>query len=122
VTGGVGVAIGAGMYALGLGCTLLVVFIQIALKRFTQKHAWNDAPDNLFTLRIQGDAQVRERFALWLRENMPEARVSHMEIQADGTLYNLLLNDQDIQRAPVLLSGLETEDAPLTNEGANATL
>lgn len=97
VTGGVGVAIGAGMYALGIACTVLTVFIQIVLKRVFARI--DDPADNGITVHIPDGPGAVEAFTASLEARGMPVRVSHMSHKDGMLILTLLFNDQLYERA-----------------------
>lgn len=97
VTGGVGVAIGAGMYVLGVVCTVLTVFIQIVLKRVFA--GIDDPADNGVQVRLPDGPDAMEALTAYLEAQGLRARVGQLN-RADGLLsLTLLFNDHDYERA-----------------------
>lgn len=63
-TAGVGMAVGAGMYLIGLASTVLIIVIQLILHRFP---AINDALDSYeLTVIMKNDGKTYERFSGYL--------------------------------------------------------
>ncbi len=107
VTGGVGMAIGAGMYVLGIACTLLVVFVQIALKRLAWRAAIDDHPDNAVTMTLCDDTQIVQDFLKWLGDKLPHARLSHMERKKGKVMITILVCERDYKTVADVLAERE---------------
>lgn len=102
VTAAVGMALGAGMYVLGIACTVLLVFIQVVLKRIFGRI--DDPPDNPMALRISDDGENAKEFLEWLHATFPNCRISRLERENGKLMVTVVLNDHDYEIANSLVS------------------
>ena len=82
-TAGVGMAIGSGMYFIGLACTLLIIIIQLVLHRFP---AINDALDTYEVTVTLKNKECYERFMAYLKDNKIAVTSVDMKKKDDGLL------------------------------------
>ncbi|MDO4573543.1 MAG: hypothetical protein Q4C13_09245, partial [Clostridia bacterium] len=82
---------------------LLVMFVQIVLKRLAWRADIDDPPDNVISLHIEDDPEQIQSFIFWLEETLPHARISRMDRKKGKLVLVLLLGERDYKAAPSLL-------------------
>lgn len=102
VTGGVGIAMGCGMYTLGIVCTLLMLFFQTVLKKWTI--SIDDLADHSIYVKLPYSPTALEEFSEWLNEKNRHARISAMEIREDTLALTVLVRYEDVESAVLMFS------------------
>lgn len=105
VTGGVGITIGCGMYVLGISCTLLILFFQTALKNWTVNI--DDLADHSVYVKLPYTPTALEELSKWLDSKEKGMRISAMEIREDLLTVTVLVKDEDVDNAVMMLSEYE---------------
>lgn len=105
VTGGVGIALGSGMYLLGIACTLLMLFFQTTLKKWTI--SIDDLADHSVYVKIPYSPIALDEFSDWINAKHKHMRISAMEIREDILALTVLVRDEDLDNAVLMLSEYE---------------
>lgn len=102
VTGGVGVAIGAGMYAAGIACTVLLVFVQLVLKAALSRV--DDHADNGVEVYVRNRPDALTDFTAWLAARGIAPRFASVTHKNDHLALTLMVTDEEYEDIVPLLA------------------
>lgn len=89
-TSGIGLAVGAGMYLLGIFATVFITLMQIVMHKMTL--GMDSQVSNQLKFTVKDGSKFQERFAEYMKENKVQIVESKITRKADGsTTYSLLL-------------------------------
>ena len=83
-TAGIGLAIGSGMYVIGIACTLLLILIQVLLHKFMPFS--ENMETNVIQLKLQNESQAINHITEQLSEHGILVNGSRMQKNGDGTV------------------------------------
>ena len=83
-TAGIGLAIGSGMYVIGIACTLLLIFIQVLLHKFMPFS--ENMETNVIQLKLQNESQAINHITEQLSEHGILVNGIRMQKNVDGTV------------------------------------